>query len=95
MVVASADPRTRPVLATAEALLEYASGGRTDNDCKSAQWCSAEKLRQSNWATVVGYRIMVLCDDSSGREVDKGIAIFSADDFLKFFENKVDAKPKA
>ena len=28
-------------MAAAEALLQYANGGRTDNDCKSAQWGSA------------------------------------------------------
>ena len=47
VVVASVDPGTRPVpalasvMAAAEALLEYASGGRTDNDRESAQWGSA------------------------------------------------------
>ena len=46
VVDTSADPGTRPVLAcasvmaAAEALLEYASGGRTENDCESAQWGS-------------------------------------------------------
>ena len=47
VVVASADTGTRPVparasvMAAAEALLEYACVGRTDNDCESAQWGSA------------------------------------------------------
>ena len=47
VVVASAETGTRPVLAcasvmaAAEALLEYASVGQTDNDRESAQWCSA------------------------------------------------------
>ena len=47
VVVASADRGTRPVparalvMAAAEALLEYASVGRTDNDRESAQWGSA------------------------------------------------------
>ena len=47
MVVASADTGTRPVpdrasvMAAAEALLEYASVGRTDNERESAQWGSA------------------------------------------------------
>ena len=47
VVVASADTGTRPVparasvMAAAEALLEYASGGRIDNDRESAQWGSA------------------------------------------------------
>ena len=61
VVVASADAGTRPVparasvMAAAEALLEYANSGRTDNDRESAQWCSAEKKpKQSNWATAVG-----------------------------------------
>ena len=31
----------RAVMAVAEALLEYASGGRTYNDRESAQWSSA------------------------------------------------------
>ena len=45
-MIASADTGTRPVparasvMASAEALLEYASVGRTDNDRKSAQWGS-------------------------------------------------------
>ena len=48
-MVASADPGTRPVparasvMAAAEALLEYANGGRTDNDRESAQWGSARQ----------------------------------------------------
>ena len=48
VVVTSVDTGTRPVparvsvMADAEALLEYASGGRTDNDCESVQWGSAE-----------------------------------------------------
>ena len=43
----SADPGTRPVparasvMAAAEPLLEYTSGGRTDNDRESARWSSA------------------------------------------------------
>ena len=47
MAVASVDPGTRPVparasvMAAAEALLEYASGGRTDRDHESAQRGSA------------------------------------------------------
>ena len=47
VVVASADTGTRPVpvrvsvMAAAEALLEYASVGRTDNDHESGQWSSA------------------------------------------------------
>ena len=47
VVVASADTGTRPVparasvMAAAEALLEYASVGRTDNDRESSQWGSA------------------------------------------------------
>ena len=47
VVVASDDTGTRPVparasaMAAAEALLEYACVGRTDNDCESAQWGSA------------------------------------------------------
>ena len=47
MVVAFTDTGTRPlpdrasVMAAAEALLEYASVGRTDNDRESAQWGSA------------------------------------------------------
>ena len=47
VVVASADTCTRPVparasvMAAAEALLEYASVGRTDNEGESAQWGSA------------------------------------------------------
>ena len=47
VVVASADPGTRPVTARAslmaatEALLDYSSGGLTDNDCESIQWGSA------------------------------------------------------
>ena len=47
VVVASADTGTRPVparasvMAAANALLEYASVGRTDNDRESAQWGSA------------------------------------------------------
>ena len=63
VVVASADTGTRPVparasvMAAAEALLEYARVGRTDNDCESAQWGSAAKLRQSNWATAEGYSL--------------------------------------
>ena len=46
VVVASADAGTRPVparasvMAAAEALLEYASVGRTDNDRESAHWGS-------------------------------------------------------
>ena len=49
VVVASADTGTRPmparasVMVAAEALLEYASVGRTDNDRESAQWGSAEQ----------------------------------------------------
>ena len=49
VVVASADPGTRPVLAcawvmaAAEALLEYANGGRTDDYRESAQWGSARQ----------------------------------------------------
>ena len=48
VVVASTDTGTRPVkahelvMAAAEALLKYASVGRTDNDRESAQWGSAE-----------------------------------------------------
>ena len=59
VVVATADTVTRPVPArasvmdAAEALLEYASVGRTDNDRESAQWAQPGKLRQSNWATVL------------------------------------------
>ena len=54
VVVASADPGTRPMparasgasaIAASEALLEYVNGGRTDHDRKSAQ---PGKLRQSN-----------------------------------------------
>ena len=47
MSSASADTGTRPgptrasVMAAAEALLEYASVGRTDNDRESAHWSSA------------------------------------------------------
>ena len=47
VVVASVDTGTRPVptrasvMAAAEALLEYASVGQTDNDSESAQWDSA------------------------------------------------------
>ena len=47
VVVASADIGTRSVparatvMAAAEALLEYASVGRTDNDRESPQWGSA------------------------------------------------------
>ena len=47
VVNTSADPGTRPVptrasvVAAAEALLEYASGGWTDNSRDSAQWGSA------------------------------------------------------
>ena len=47
VMVASADTGNRPVtarasvLAAAEALLEYASIGRTDNDRESVQWSSA------------------------------------------------------
>ena len=47
VVVASADTGTRPVparasvMAATEALLEYASVRRTDNDRESAQWGSA------------------------------------------------------
>ena len=65
MVVASVDPGTRPVpgrasvMAAAEALLEYANGGRTDRDHESAQRGSAGQLRQSNWATAVGYRFNI------------------------------------
>ena len=49
VVIASADTGTRPVparasvMAAAEALLEYASVGRTDNDRESAQWGSTEQ----------------------------------------------------
>ena len=49
VVVASADTGTGPVparasvMAAAEALLEYANVGRTDDDRESAQWGSAEK----------------------------------------------------
>ena len=49
VVIASADPGTRPVPArasvttSAEVLLEYASVGRTDNNRESAQWGSAEQ----------------------------------------------------
>ena len=47
VMVASADTGARPmparasVMAVAEALLKYASVGRTDNDRESAQWGSA------------------------------------------------------
>ena len=47
MVVASADTGIRPlparaiVMAAAQALLEYVSVGRTDNDRESAPWGSA------------------------------------------------------
>ena len=47
VVVVSTDTGTRPVparasvMAAAEALLQYASVGRTDNDRESAQWGSA------------------------------------------------------
>ena len=47
MVVTTADTGTRPVpvrvsiMTAAEALLEYASVGWTDNDRESAQWGSA------------------------------------------------------
>ena len=47
VVVASADTGTRPVpahaslMAAAEALLEYATVGRTDNERESAQWGSS------------------------------------------------------
>ena len=47
VVVASTDTGTRPVparvsvMAATEALLEYASVGRTDNDRESVQWSSA------------------------------------------------------
>ena len=49
VVVASAETGTRPVparasvMAAAEALLEFASVGRPDNDRESAQWGSAEQ----------------------------------------------------
>ena len=49
VLVASANTGTGPVparasvMAAAEALLEYASGGRTDNDRESAQWGSVEQ----------------------------------------------------
>ena len=61
VVVVSADPDTRPVparasvMVAAEVLLEYANGGRTDNDRESAQWAHPGKLKQSNWETAVGY----------------------------------------
>ena len=58
VMVASADAGTRPVparasvMASAEALLEYVSVGRTDSDRASAQWGSTGQIeRQSNWAT--------------------------------------------
>ena len=47
MVVASADPGTRPVMARAAvmaaagALLGYASGSRSDDDRELSQWGSA------------------------------------------------------
>ena len=69
VMVASADTGTRPVparasvMAAAEALLEYASIGRTDNDRESAQWGSADKLRQSDWATAVGYSFAEISDE--------------------------------
>ena len=53
VVIGSADTGTRPVparasvMAVAEALLEYASVGRTDNDRESAQWGSVG-LRRAN-----------------------------------------------
>ena len=49
VVVASTDTSFRPVparasvMADAEALLEYASVGRTDKDRESARWGSARK----------------------------------------------------
>ena len=61
--VVSADTGTRPVpasasvMAAAEALLEYDSVGRTDNDRESASGAQPGKLRQSNWVTAVGYTI--------------------------------------
>ena len=62
VVVASSNTGTRPVparaslMAAAEALLEYASVGRTDNERESASGAQPVKLRQSNWAIAVGYR---------------------------------------
>ena len=56
VVVASADIGSRPVparasiMAAAEALLEYASA------CRLITTTNLLKLRQSNWATAVGYR---------------------------------------
>ena len=63
VVVASADTGIRQVSARAsvmvacEALMAYASVARTDNDRESAHWAQPSKLRQSNWATAVGYRM--------------------------------------
>ena len=64
VVVASADTGTRPVtasasvMAAAEALLEYASVGRTDNDRESAQWGSAGQTEAIELGAAVGYSTM-------------------------------------
>ena len=53
VVVASADPGNRPVparvsvMAAVEALLDYVSSGRTDNDRESTQWGSAGQSQAS------------------------------------------------
>ena len=61
VVVASADLATRlmparsSIMAAADALLEYASGGRTDNDRESAQWGSAGQTEAIELGAAVGY----------------------------------------
>ena len=61
VVVASADTGTKPVparasvMAAADALLEYASVGRTDNDRESAQWGSAGQTEAIELGAAVGY----------------------------------------
>ena len=65
VVVAFADSGTRPVparvsvMAAAEALLEYASGGRLITTVNRLSGAQPGKLKQSNWATAVGYNSMI------------------------------------
>ena len=70
VVVASADIGTRPVparasvMAAAEALLEYASVGGLIATANRLSGAHPLKLRQSNWATAVGYNTKYCVTDS-------------------------------
>ena len=51
------------------------------------EWVMDEK----DWCVSKRYKgIVVLFVDASVKEEDQGIAIFTVDDFLKFFEDEVD-----